>query len=471
MARTKTPRDAKGATDLKLIERTSASVFKARIPPRSLRNLKHCHTLICSRDVLRIDKQPWEDRVAEILRLHEKHRYEQANALHHALQRIQGLLVSAQERERALKATTDELETTSTYVQTLIDSMAEILIATSTAGVITEANKAAQRIAGYHREDLIGAPFVTLFADRDLAGKGISRVLRDHLLKDYELLMISENGQRIPVMLNATVLLDAEGEVAGLLITLRDVSELKRAQRELELHAKELARANEDLEEFASIASHDLQDPLSRVSLFARRLAERFKDETDQGLQRDVAFIIDQAAQMKALINSVLEYAKVGAAQAAFEPVCCEDLFFRVVDNLGSAIAEAGVVLRHDPLPTLMGDQQDLYRVFQNLIGNAVKYSDQDKDERWIYVGAVRTQESGKGAWRFTVADNGIGIDSDFSDDIFKMFVRLHSHSEIQGSGMGLAIVWKILHRLGGSIRLESEEGEGSSFVFTIPDQ
>ena len=298
------------------------------------------------------------------------------------------------------------------------------------------------------------------------------------MLSDYELSMALEDGREIPVMLNATLLLDAEGETTGVLVNARDVSELKRAQQELEHNARELARANEDLEEFASVASHDLQDPLRKVSQYAQRLIDRF-EEFDPKTREEIGFIMEQAAHMRSLIKSVLAYARVGVGEVERVSVNCEEVFEQVLQNLDVLLEESGGEITHDPLPVVAADRELLLRVLQNLVGNAIKYADTETRKLRIHVSAQRIEAAdlelpeavaGTRGWLFSVEDNGIGIDPDFLEDVFKMFVRLHSTAEYPGSGMGLAIVWKIVGRLGGVIWAESEPGVGSVFRFTIPD-
>lgn len=472
----KTPRDAKGPETLKILEKTTASVFQGKLPRKSAENLKHCHSLPGSRMIPRIDRQPWEERVGQILRLYEKHRHNRANALFNALQRINVLLNEAHLREAKLQETTGELESTGNYLQTLLDSMADSLIAIDTNGIITETNRAAERISGYDREEMIGQPFERFFTDPGLARKGIEQVFIEKEISDYELTLVDKFGRNIPVMFNATVLLDLDDEITGVLINARDISDLKRAREAQEMYAKELARANADLEEFASVASHDLQEPLKKVVDHAENLSQRYRDEFDPQAIKDLAFMIDQASYMQELIKNVLAYAQVDTGEWIIETLECEAVLDQALRNLMASIDDSGVEVTRDPLPIVRGEAGQLVRVFQNLVGNAIKYRDPEKAKCWVHVSAVRIEDAdirmptsalGRG-WLFSVRDNGMGIDPDFIEDIFKMFVRLDP--DIPGAGLGLAIAEKIVRRHHGDMWVESEPGEGSTFFFTIPD-
>lgn len=475
--RIKTPRDAKGIAYLKILEKTTQSVFNSRIDPKSAGNLRHCHSLMGSRDVVRIDKQEWEERVGKILRLHEKHRYQKKNALQSAIERINALLNDATVREAKLKTTTKELEKTGNYLRILLDSMADIFIATDPGGVITEANIAAQKLSGFNRDELIGKFFVHFISDVTKAQNALNTVLIDGILYDYELELITNNDFKMPIMLNATVLLDVDNEVSGILINARDIRELKKAQQAQKRFAEELARANADLEEFATVASHDLQEPLKKVTEFATQLAETYKDQFDDNAMRDLRFMIRQTDYMTDLVKNVLEYSRVDAGTMVKENTDSQSVFHQAIENLSGAIDESKAIITHDTLPSVQSNSAQLIRVFQNIIGNSIKYRDKEKDKCIIHVSWQRIEKStvkipddaGDIGVLFSIEDNGIGVDPDFQEEVFDMFVRLED--ETPGSGLGLAICKKIITRHNGAIWLESEEEKGSTFYFTIPDE
>lgn len=479
MAKVKTPRDVKGANDLKILQKTTTSVLQSRIAPRSAANMKHCHSLTASRQIGRIDRQPWEPRVAEILQLAESHRFNRVNAIHHTLQHVQILLQEVSRREKKLQFTTDELAQTTNYLQTIMDSMVDILIATNSHGTIIEVNLAAERLSGFSREELIGHPFHSLFLEHDSAREGLSAVQADKVISDRELSLICKNAQIIPLMYNATLLEEARDSVSGILISARDMTEIKKAQKAQEMFAQELARANDDLEEFASVASHDLEEPLKKLMEYAEGLSSRYQDELDQQAQKVLQDMVKQTGNMRDLIKSVLSYAKVETGESHFSQTDSEVALHKAISNLSGGIEKAGAVVTNDPLPMVLANEAQLVRVFQNLLGNAVKYRDSSsKEVCQIHVSAERAEQSKvvlpeqveQRGWLFCVWDNGIGIDTEFIDDIFNMFVRLHTETEYHGAGMGLAIARKIIKRHQGHIWVESKPGVGSSFYFLLPD-
>jgi len=478
--RIKTPRDAKGIRHLKILEKTTQSVFQSRIKPKSAENLKHCHSLLGARDIVRIDRQEWEESVGKILRIYENHRYEKKNALQNALTHINLLLQAANIRESILKDTTSELQQTSNYLRTLLDSMADIFMATDTDGIISEANNAAQKLSGFHRDELIGRPFVEFMADISTAQQGIQVVLEDSNLSDYELELMDKRGDKIPIMVNATLLFDIDNQVNGILINARDITELKKAQQAQERYAEELARANADLEEFASVASHDLQEPLKKVSNFASDLIEKYKDQFDEEAIQSIYFMIKQTNYMKELVKNVLAYSKIDTGELFFQQVDCNIVLDQAIKNLSGALDESHAQITCEkPLPMVKANEVQLIRVFQNIIGNAIKYRDKEKEKCVITISWERIEDVDfpipddavhKG-FIFTIKDNGSGIDPDFIDSIFDMFVRLEeTEAEAEGSGMGLAICRKVITRHSGVIWAESELGEWSMFLFTIPD-
>lgn len=480
MVRVKTPRDIKDSSDLKILQKTTTSVLQSRIPPRSAANMKHCHALTASRQITRIDRRAWEARVAEILQLAESHRYNRVNALHHTLQHVQILLREVSVREKSLKFTTDELKQTSNYLQTIMDSMVDILIATDLKGIITEVNLAAEKLSGFNREELIGHSFPSLFAEREAAREGLDTVLIRKLVSDRELTLICKDARVIPVLYNATLLDDEYDQVTGILISARDMTELKKAQEAREMFAEELARANADLEEFASVASHDLEEPLKKLMGYAEGLSTRYQDALDHQAKKDLQDMVKQTGSMRELIKSVLSYAKVDSGLSAFAATESEEVLRQALSNVSGAIEESGAGITHDPLPTVQANEAQWVRVFQNIIGNALKYRDiQKKEGCRIHVSAQRLEQSKvalpdtseKKGWLFSIRDNGIGIDPDFTDTIFNMFVRLHTETEYHGAGMGLAIVRKIVKRHNGSIWVVSQVGQGSIFYFTLPDE
>lgn len=233
----------------------------------------------------------------------------------------------------------------------------------------------------------------------------------------------------------------------------------------LEAKTQELARSNAELELFASVASHDLQEPLRMVSSYVELLAQRYRDQVDDKAKRWITFAVDGAARMKQLINDLLEFSRVGTRGKPFEPTETKVVLDKVLTNLQRAIADKGAQVTVGPLPTVVADATQLGQLFQNLIGNAIKFCSEQQPE--VSVEATRDGA----AWRFAVRDNGIGIDPQFAERIFIIFQRLHTREQYSGTGIGLAVCKKIVERHGGRIWVESQLGQGAAFFFTLPDR
>jgi PAS domain S-box-containing protein len=257
---------------------------------------------------------------------------------------------------------------------------------------------------------------------------------------------------------------DSEGRVGGIVGVSRDVTERVRAEAELKRAAEELARSNEELEQFAYVASHDLQEPLRMIASYTQLLQRRYRGKLGEDADEFIGFAVDGATRMQGLINDLLEYSRVGTRAKPFERVPLDEVVDRAVLNLGAAIEEQGAAVTYGPLPTIEGDPTQLTQLFQNLIGNAVKFRGEEPPR--VHVAARRED----GEWVLSVRDNGIGIDPEYAERIFVIFQRLHGKTEYPGSGIGLAICKKIVHRHGGRIWVESREGAGATFCFTLPE-
>jgi len=263
----------------------------------------------------------------------------------------------------------------------------------------------------------------------------------------------------------ATILLirfECAGETI-LQATVRDITLEKRTEEESRQLLAELDRSNKELEQFAYVASHDLQEPLRMVSSYTQLLARRYKGRLDADADDFIAYAVDGAYRMQRLINDLLAYSRVGTRGKEFEPTDCSVFFDQALANLKVTIEESGAVVDRGPLPTVMADKLQIGQLLQNLIGNAIKYHG-DEPPR-VHVSA----EQKGNEWVFSVRDNGIGIDPQFAERIFVIFQRLHNREEYPGTGIGLAICKKIVERHGGRIWVESQVGSGATFYFTIP--
>jgi light-regulated signal transduction histidine kinase (bacteriophytochrome) len=264
---------------------------------------------------------------------------------------------------------------------------------------------------------------------------------------------------------------DLEAQVAERTAELREANahlaveldERRRAEQLLAHYTEDLKRSNAELEEFAYVASHDLQEPLRMVASFTQLLAKRYRGELDQDADEFIGFAVDGATRMQRLLQDLLAYSRVGTRGKALAPTDFNVIFERARTNLFTALEESGARTSSGPLPTVPGDEVQLVQLFQNLMANALKFrGDQPSAIQ------VTAREEGD-QWIFAVRDNGIGIEPAHQKRIFMLFQRLHHRSEYPGTGIGLAICKKIVERHGGRIWVESEPGRGATFYFTLP--
>jgi len=262
----------------------------------------------------------------------------------------------------------------------------------------------------------------------------------------------------------ASILRSSKGAIIGAVETVEDITDRKKFEDFLRDYTEALERSNQELEKFAYVASHDLQEPLRMVSSYMQLLSRRYRSKLDKDADEFIDFAVDGAKRMQILINDLLAYSRVGTRSREFEQVDCTAILGMALVNLFSVIEESGAVITHDTLPSIMADKIQLEQLFQNLIGNAIKFRGNKMPQ--VHVSALRDGD----AWRFSVVDNGIGIAPPYQERIFEIFQRLHGRNEFSGTGIGLAICKKIVERHGGRIWVESEEGNGSTFSFSIPD-
>ena len=350
--------------------------------------------------------------------------------------------------------------------QTILDTLREPILVLDGALRVNMANRSFYRIFRVKPEETENKPIYEL-------GDGHWNIPRLRVLlaevcsvgrqaEDFEVECDFPGIGRRFMILNARRIERETGQ-AMILLAIEDISERKAIDRALQLHAKELERSNADLEQFAYVASHDLQEPLRMITSFTQLLAKRYRGKFDSDADEFIAYIVDGSTRMHRLINDLLAYARLGSRAAEFVPTDCEAIFADAVSNLGSAIEENGATVTHDPLPTVMADTDQLSRLFQNLLSNGIKF--RAADPPVVHVSARRNGNE----WLFSARDNGIGIDPEQFGRVFLIFQRLHGKSEYSGTGVGLAICRKIVERHGGKIWIESQPGKGSTFYFTLP--
>ena len=243
----------------------------------------------------------------------------------------------------------------------------------------------------------------------------------------------------------------------------RERQDLLKARQELEHSIAELARSNSDLQQFAYVASHDLQEPLRMVASYTQLLAKRYKGKLDQDADEFITFAVNGANRMQALIQDLLAFSRVDTQGQQFEPTSVETLLGYALENLKGGIEESRAVITHDALPTVLADERQILHVLQNLLSNAIKFRGQRPPV--VHISAEKREHE----WLFSVRDNGIGIDPQYAERIFVIFQRLHTSAEYPGTGIGLSLCKKIVERHGGRIWMESQPGQGATFYFTLP--
>jgi PAS domain S-box-containing protein len=343
------------------------------------------------------------------------------------------------------------------------------MIMTDGSGKMLLVNAEAERLFGYRRDELLGrsidmlVPAAIRPSHAGLRSGFSERPEARRMGAGRDLHGVRKDGSEIPIEIGLNPIRTSEGLLV--LSAIADVSERKRTSEVLARRSEELQRSNAELEQFAYVASHDLQEPLRMVASYTELLGERYKGKLDERADKYISYAIDGAKRMQQLVKDLLAFSRVGTQGTAFKPTDSEIVVKSVLDVLKVAIAESGAEICCGDLPPVTADEVQLGQLFQNLIGNALKFRS-DRSPR-IDVGATHKA----GEWIFHVKDNGIGIDRQYAERIFQMFQRLHERSKYDGSGIGLAIAKKIAERHGGRIWFESEPGEGTTFFFTLPDE
>jgi PAS domain S-box-containing protein len=374
------------------------------------------------------------------------------------------VLFEANERQRRrVEAAEREARTVRVELETLLAEAPDLIVFTDPEGVVTRFNRGAEQLLGWREAEMVGRPAGTLYArPEDRAGLVAEVVARGHVV-GREVRLRGKDGRVVDVSLTLMKLPDQGGRSAGMVGFGRDITDMKRLERALRA-------SNEELEHFTYTISHDLQTPLRGIHGFAdlllRRAEARLEPKEVHYLQRMQA----GADRMAALINDLLELSRVGRVQNAFEDCAMDELVAEARAELAPLIKRSGALLQvEEPLPVVRGDRVRLVRVWANLLSNALKYA-KPGEAPSILVGALgpRPRDGGE-EWAFFVRDRGIGIPPEYHTQVFEVFRRLHTHEQYEGTGAGLAIVKRIIEFHQGRIWVESVEGEGSTFWFTLP--
>lgn len=398
-----------------------------------------------------------------------------------------------------------EAELSIAKLAALVKSSDDAIVGMELNGKITSWNLGAEKMYGYGVNEVLDKSIGTLSPQNivDSIVLPLNAVNNGEIVKNYQTKGLTKYGREIDVSLTVSPVYDNEDGIIGASCIARDISEIKKTEKELQRyrenleeqvnerteelentnlklknmvleHAKteeklselvdELKRSNNELEQFAYIASHDLQEPLRMVSSFTQLLERKYKDKLDEDAQEYIRFAVDGAKRMQTLINDLLTYSRVTTHGKEFVKIDLNDIMKRALFNLEIAIKENDAIIEVDELPEIYADGFQMVQLFQNLIGNAIKYRSKEPPHVCI------TAQKDDGDWVFKVSDNGIGIAHKYYERIFTIFQRLHEIHVYTGTGVGLAICKKIVERHGGFIWVDSDYGKGSTFYFSIPD-
>lgn len=388
-------------------------------------------------------------------------------------QRVAERTADAEERARALAAMDAEMRKKTRILQSILDSMGEGVTVADAAGKFLLFNRAAEQMLGIGQLDsppeawsetygVFRPDTQQIIPTEDLP---LLRAIRGEATDEQELFI---RNPRLPsgrlISVTARPLLAEDGAVQGGVAVFRDVTARKQGEERSEATVRKLRQSNRDLEQFAYVASHDLQEPLRAVAGCMQVLQRRYQGSLDARADELIGHAVEGANRMQTLINDLLRFSRIATRGQEFAAVDLGVAFGKALANLQTSVAETGATITHDPFCAVMADEGQMTQLFQNLIGNALKF--RGSAPPVIHVGVRRLEKE----TRISVRDNGIGMEREYFDRIFVLFQRLHTRTEYPGTGIGLAICKKIVERHGGHISVESEIGKGSTFSFTIPD-
>jgi len=384
------------------------------------------------------------------------------------LRSTEGILVTAAIRDISVRKDAEEhLVQMENKYRGLLEAAPDAMVVVNQAGEIVLLNLQAETQFGYRRDELLGQRMSNIvpagFPERLVADslRSAEDALAQRIGTGIELTARRKDGSEFPIEIMLSPLESAEGVLVTAAI--RDITARKRSEAQLLEKVRELNRSNEELQQFAYIASHDLQEPLRMVASYTALLAKRYKGKLDSDADEFIAFAVDGASRMQLLIRDLLTYSRVGSKGEDLVDTSSEAALRQAIRNLRGAIEGSGALVTHDVLPFVKADEMQLTQLFQNLVGNAIKYRRAGVPR--VHITAV---PNGSNKWMFSVQDNGLGIEAQFFERIFGVFQRLHRREEFDGTGIGLAICKKIVERHGGAISVESVLGVGSTFHFPL---
>jgi PAS domain S-box-containing protein len=384
------------------------------------------------------------------------------------LESVEGILITAAIRDISVRKNAEKhLAQMEGRYRGLLEAAPDGMVVVNQGGDIVLLNAQAENQSGYRRDELIDQKVTSIipegFAERLIAdeARSAAEALAQQIGMGIELTGLRKDGSEFPIEIMLSPLQSSE----GILVTaaIRDITIRKQGEAHLVEKVEQLNRSNSELEQFAYIASHDLQEPLRMVASYTQLLSRRYSGKLDSDADEFIAFAVDGANRMQQLIKDLLSYSRVEKKGHEMLDISSDRALQQALKNLRGAIVESGAMVTHSLLPEVKANEIQLIQLFQNLVSNAIKYQGQGVPQ--IHVSATR---NGAPKWIFSVQDNGLGIEPQFFEKIFGMFQRLHKRGEFEGTGMGLAICKKIVECHGGSISVESTPGLGSTFHFSL---
>ena len=371
------------------------------------------------------------------------------------------------EDRRLLVQTQRDLRQNEEMLQDIISSTSDWIWETDAKGVYTFCSGQIHQVLGYQPAEVLGRTPYDLMAPEErgqmrqfLAGLAARKAPIVNLEKWF----LAKDGRRVCLLIHGVPIVNREGRLMGYRGADQDITDRKRLDDQLRRKNADLERSNAELEQFAYVASHDLQEPLRKVGSYMELVTERYREQLDQDGIEFIDYAVDGARRMKIMIDDLLTYSRVGRRGDNFVSIDMMEVMHHVLNDLELAIRDNDAVVTYNALPVVTADNSLLQQLFRNLIGNALKYRGADPPK--IHVSAQRQML----AWQFFVKDNGIGIETRFFERIFQIFQRLHPRGQFNGTGIGLAICKKIVEFHGGTIGVQSKPGQGSTFYFTIAD-
>lgn len=399
------------------------------------------------------------------------------------LQTAHQLLKKSQdELEQKVEERTLQLSESKDFVENIFSSMADMLLAIDDKGFIEKANPSTLNLLGYQAEEIIGKQ-VNILTQKEtfLTEEEFEFMLNNRELIEVEKEFVRKNGEKFNVLISSSLI---HGKKAAAVVVAKDITKLKKDEQRLKEYTNKLQQSNRELEDFAYVASHDLQEPLRKIQAFGDRLHKKYSESLSDEGREYIRRMGEAASRMQRLINDLLTFSRITTKAKPFETVDVKKITNEVISDLEVRIEETKGNVEIGELPKVDADPVQIRQLMQNLIGNALKFSQpgqspkikvysqsfSDKSASFIMDGQnIETKSSADTMCQIIVQDNGIGFDEKYLDRIFTVFQRLHGRTEYEGSGVGLAVCRKIVERHRGTITAESKEGQGSTFLITLP--